>query len=119
MHIKTVFGWLTLTTYIQLAELAGAGSKNSFNCSFLLNWILMFLLTRMNKLQLTGALLAHSLLFVALIIGCVYQSWKCIALYRLKETSVKMIVIDAKAMRFPAVSVNSGFRREILGNYTY
>ena len=69
----------------------------------------------MNKLQLTGALLAHGLLFIGLCVACAWQSYKCLALYNLKETSVKMILMDATDERFPAISINKGFRKDALG----
>ena len=69
----------------------------------------------MNQLQLTSALSAHIVLFIILCIACAWQSYKCIALYELKETSVKMILMDAMDERFPAISINPGFRPEMLG----
>ena len=69
----------------------------------------------MNQIQLTGALAAHSVLFFCLCLGCAWQSYKCVHLYMLKETSVKMILMDATDERFPAISINPGFREEELG----
>ena len=73
----------------------------------------------MNQLQLSGALCAHTALFIALCIACAWQSYKCVALYGLKETSVKMILIDAMDERFPAISINPGFRADKLGNHLF
>ena len=69
----------------------------------------------MNQIQLTGALAAHTVLFICLCLGCVWQSYKCVHLYLLKETSVKMILMDATDERFPAISINPGFRQDELG----
>ena len=84
---------------------------------FLKSIFLRFPTSKMNKLELTGTLAAHGLLFLGLCIACMYQSWKCVSLYNKGETSVKLIVIDPMAMRFPAVSVNSGFRQDVLGRF--
>ena len=73
----------------------------------------------MNQLQLSGALCAHAALFIVLCIACTWQSYKCVALYGLKETSVKMILIDAMDERFPAISINPGFRADKLGNHLF
>ena len=70
----------------------------------------------MNKIQMTGTLVMHVVLFIGLIIACVYQSKKCVDQYLMKETSVKLIVIDAMDTRFPAISVNAGFRRDVLSD---
>ena len=71
----------------------------------------------MNKSELSGKLAIHGLIFLALSIACVYQSWKCISIYNKGETSVKLIVANALYARFPAVSVNSGFRQDVLGKF--
>ena len=70
----------------------------------------------MNNIQMTGTLVTHGVLFIGLIIACVYQSKKCVDQYLMKETSVKLIVIDAMDMRFPAISVNAGFRQDVLSD---
>ena len=62
---------------------------------------------------MTGNLVMHVVLFIGLIIACVYQSKKCVDQYLIKDTSVKLIVIDAMDMRFP---VNAGFRRDVLSD---
>ena len=69
----------------------------------------------MNRHQLTGVLLAHVILFSFLCIACAWQSYKCLALYNLKETSVKMIIMKASDKRFPAIAINPGFREDTLG----
>ena len=73
----------------------------------------------MNQLQLTGALITHVILFIVLCVACAWQSYKCLALYNLKETSVKMILMDATDERFPAISINPGFREDALGKDKY
>ena len=70
---------------------------------------------RMNKIGLTWVVVGHGILFIGLLLACSYQCYKCIVLYNLKETSVKMILMDATDERFPAISINPGFRQDILG----
>ena len=69
----------------------------------------------MNLHHLTGVLVAHLIFFLFLSIACAWQSYKCLALYNLKETSVKMIIMKASDKRFPAIAINPGFREDALG----
>ena len=83
--------------------------------SFFLNFITNNGNFSMKQLKLTGALVGHSVLFILLCLACTYQSWKCIALYNLRETSVKMILMDGTDERFPSIALNPGFRQEVFG----
>ena len=68
-------------------------------------------------IELTLSCICNGFLFLGLLIGCAYQSYRCILLYNLKETSIKMVLVDARDERFPAVAVNPGFKEDVLGGF--
>ena len=69
----------------------------------------------MNIKQVSGTILCHILLFIALCAVFAWQSSKCVAQYRLGASSVLTLILDASTLRYPAVAINPGFNIKELG----